>query len=135
MGGFTVELPEGLAGEDGLWLGTTDNVLVETTGTLVSAADAKTLDDEGVQSLFEAAAEGMGGMFEGSSVRTAGEADLTVGVFSLASGSETYECLMVLVPVADGSIEGLTAVCDPAAAKGWAEKLDSLINSIQLVTE
>ena len=134
-GGFTFVLPEGLSGEDGLWLGTTDNVLVETTGTLVSAADAKTLDDEGVQSLFEAAAEGMGGMFEGSSVRTAGEADLTVGVFSLASGSETYECLMVLVPVADGSIEGLTAVCDPAAAKGWAEKLDSLINSIQLVTE
>ncbi len=134
-GGFTFALPEGLSGEDGVWLGTTDNVLVETAGTLVSAADAKTLDDEATQALFEAAAEGMGGTFEGSSVRKAGEVSLTVGVFSLTSGSETYECLMVLVPVADGSVEGLTAVCDPAAAKAWADKLDSLINSIQLVTE
>ena len=132
-GGFTFALPEGLSGKDGVWLGTTDNVLVETTGTLVSAADAKTLDDEATQALFEAAAEGMGGTFEGSSVRKAGETSLTVGVFSLTSGSETYECLMVLVPVADGSVEGLTAVCDPAAAKAWADKLDEMISSIEVV--
>ena len=131
-GGFTFALPQGLEGSDGVWLGTTDAVLVETTGTLVQADDAKKLTDEDVQALFEAAAKGMGGTFEGSSVRTVAGADVTVGVFALANGAETYECLMVLVPVADGSIEGLTAVCAPAAAQGWADKLDSLINSIEV---
>ncbi len=134
-GSFTFALPEGLReASDGLvWLGTTDNVLVEATGTLVEAEDAKTLDDEGTKALFEAAAEGMGATFEGSSVRKAGDTDLTVGVFSLPNGAQTYECLIVLVPVEDGSIEGLTVVCDPAAAKAWADKLDTMLSSIEVL--
>ena len=62
----------------------------------------------------------------------AGEVELTVGVFALTSGTQTYECLMVLVPVADGSVEGLTAVCDPAASKSWADKLGTLVASIEV---
>lgn len=133
-GGFTFALPEGLreAEEGAVWLGTTDNVLVESTGTLVEAADAKTLDEAGVKALFEAAAQGMGATFEGFSAVKAGEVELTVGVFALTSGTQTYECLMVLVPVADGSVEGLTAVCDPAASKSWADKLGTLVASIEV---
>ena len=133
-GGFTFKLPQGLEGDNGVWLGTTDNVLVQAAGTLVTAEDAKTLDEAGVKELLESAADEMGATFNGSSQRTLadGSTQVTVGVFALANGSETYECLLVLVPVADGSVEGLSCVLDPAAAKNWGDKMTEMVYSIEV---
>ena len=133
-GGFTFKLPQGLEGSDGVWLGTTDDVLVERCGTLVQAADAASLTDEGVKAVLASAADEMGAELVGSSARElASGVTVQVGVFSLASGSQSYECVLVLVPVADGSYEGLMGVLDPAAASSWAGKMAELVDSIEVV--
>ena len=133
-GGFTFKLPQGLEGSDGVWLGTTDDVLVEGCGTLVQAADAASLDEEGVKAVLASAAGEMGAELVGSSARElASGVTVQVGVFSLASGSQSYECVLVLVPVADGSYEGLMGVLDPAAASSWAGKMAELVDSIEVV--
>ena len=133
-GGFTFKLPQGLEGSDGVWLGTTDDVLVERCGTLVQAADAASLTDEGVKAVLASAAGEMGAELVGSSARElASGVTVQVGVFSLASGSQSYECVLVLVPVADGSYEGLMGVLDPAAASSWAGKMAELVDSIEVV--
>ena len=133
-GGFTFKLPQGLEGSDGVWLGTTDDVLVEGCGTLVQAADAASLTDEGVKAVLASAAGEMGAELVGSSARElASGVTVQVGVFSLASGSQSYECVLVLVPVADGSYEGLMGVLDPAAASSWAGKMAELVDSIEVV--
>ena len=133
-GGFTFKLPQGLEGSDGVWLGTTDDVLVEGCGTLVQAADAASLTDEGVKAVLASAADEMGAELVGSSARElASGVTVQVGVFSLASGSQSYECVLVLVPVADGSYEGLMGVLDPAAASSWAGKMAELVDSIEVV--
>ena len=66
-------------------------------------------------------------------MRVSSPLTVQVGVFSLASGSQSYECMLVLVPVADGSYEGLMGVLDPAAASSWAGKMAELVDSIEVV--
>lgn len=131
--GFTFQAPEGLACKGGMWVGTADNVMVEWLGALVASADAQGFDDAAAQAAFEDVAAEMGATLEGTALRaTASGAQVRVGALSFAQGGGTYEALLVLVPVADGSVEGLYAICDAQASTAWADKLAQMVDSIQV---
>lgn len=133
--GFTFDVPAGLSGSagEGLWLGTSDDVMVESLGTLVPASDAAKLGDTGVRQVFEATAEEMGGTLEGVQARQAKNATVQVGVIAVDTGSlGAFECLLVLVPVSDGSLEGLLVQADAQAATTWADRLVQMVESIEV---
>lgn len=134
-GEFTFVLPEGLSEvvEDRVWLGDTYNVLVEATDMIVWPDDAVDLKAEDYDDIFESAARGIGATYEGSATMTTDDgAEVVMGTFLLNEEGEGYSFCMVLVPVADGTIEGLTFLLDSEAATAWGDTIDGIVQSISI---
>lgn len=134
-GGITLSLPEGLVAEDDdpdapSWINADGTFMVGIIPDMTEGAG--TLTDEEVDACAQLAASMMGGSLLGSMKVEAEGVTVSLFAFTFVADGEVLLGAVGLVPVADGSVTAVMAVCTGADAEAYGADMDQMFASIAL---
>ena len=134
-GGVTLSLPEGLVAEDDdpdnpSWVNADGTFMVGIIPDMTEGAGA--LTDEEVDECAQLAVSMMGGSLLGSMKVQADGVTVPLFAFTFTTDDEVLLGAVGLVPVADGSVTAVMAVCTGADAGTYGAAMDQMFASIAL---
>lgn len=125
------EVPEGVVDADkGMWMGMEDNIVIVTTGGLLSGASA--LTDEDYELLFKLVCSEFGGELISSDTVEAQGTNVRYASYVANVDGTAFYIVVALVPAADDTLSCMLVMCDEPAAQKYNETLFTMLATISL---